>query len=50
MPFYKVTATYLYEGVVEADNEDDAIQEFESDLNSHYVAPVSIDAVEEDDE
>jgi len=43
MAHYKVKATYLYEGMVEADSQDEAEKLFVDDLNSHYVCAESLD-------
>ena len=41
MAHYKIKATYLYEGTVEADSQDEAEKLFIDDLNSFYVCPES---------
>jgi hypothetical protein len=34
--YYKITATYEYEGIVEGHTPEEAEQNFLADLNSHY--------------
>jgi hypothetical protein len=38
MPHFKITATYEYEGTIQADNAREAEKIFLKDLNDHYVS------------
>jgi len=43
MAFYKITALYEYEGVVEGNTQEEAEKAFLADLNSHYSGTESIE-------
>jgi hypothetical protein len=49
MAHYKIKATYLYEGTIEADSQEEAEKLFIDELNDHYVCPEKYD-IEELDE